>query len=105
MRKPDKRSQVKRQGVHGEIILKWILQEQMGEGRVYSSASGYGPVESSYEHGSKMLKNNHLLKRNWCIEFVSQSVTASVTHLVNWENKQFFIFNSATNAPEKGFCV
>ena len=30
MRKPDKRRQIKRQGIYGETILKWILQEQGG---------------------------------------------------------------------------
>jgi hypothetical protein len=34
MRKPDKRRKVKGQGVYGEIILKWTLQEQ--DGRVQS---------------------------------------------------------------------
>ena len=70
---------------------------------MYSSASGNGPVPSSYEHGSKMLKNSQLLKRNCCTEFVSQSVSESVTQSINYIFKQFFICNSARNALKRVF--
>jgi hypothetical protein len=70
---------------------------------VYSSASGYGPVSSSYEHGSKMLKNDQFLKKKSCTQFVSLSVSESMTQSVNYIFKQFFICNSARNALKSVF--
>jgi hypothetical protein len=48
-----RRDDAEKLGVNGRIILEWIYGNKDGKCELDSSASGYGPVDGSCEHGNR----------------------------------------------------